>query len=188
VRRCARYARGVSAPSGPSPAEGAWPSRTELSREEQCVWRALLAVHARLVERLDEALRSTHGLSLADYDVLVALAEGPAGGLRMRELAGRVLLSPSGLTRRVDRLTARGLVARRLCPSDRRGSLAALTAEGATVLAAATPTHVGAVRRYVLDPLGPGGFARLGGALAGMSAALTEGQPLGPRVGRDPDR
>lgn len=79
------------------------------------------------------------GLDPSDYDVLVTLAEGPTEGLRPTELAERVLLTKSGLTRLVDRLEQRQLVERRLCAADRRGQLIALTAQGRGALRRAAP-------------------------------------------------
>lgn len=161
----------VTAEAQPTPTD---PRHGWLDPDEQRLWRQLLAVHSRLMCRLDEELRAGHGISLADYDVLVALAEAPGGALRMRELAGRVMLSPSGLTRRVDGLLGRGLVARQLCPSDGRGALATLTAGGRQLLAAAAPTHVGGVRRYLLDPLGPTTSPGLRRALGEIDRAIAE--------------
>src|SRR5262245_16025581 len=124
-----------------------------LDAEQQEAWRTLLRVHGRLLARLDAELQADHAISLPDYEVLVHLSEAPARQLRMAELADRLLLSPSGLTRRLDGLVRDGLVERLACPSDRRGSLAALTQTGLDRLEKAAPTHVAGVRRYVIDRL-----------------------------------
>ena len=115
-------------------------------------WMAFLHASTRLMERLDAELEG-HGLSLADYEILVHLSEEPAGELRMTELAARTLVSRSGLTRRLDRLVESGLVARRSCATDRRGVLAVLTPAGRKRLEEAAPTHVAGVRRHFLDQL-----------------------------------
>jgi DNA-binding MarR family transcriptional regulator len=146
--------------------ETAW-----LDARQDEVWRLLLSVHAKLLARLDDELRRGHELNLADYEVLVALSESE-GALRMTELAERVMLSPSGLTRRVDRLVGRGLVNRRACPSDGRGSLAAVTAEGWDKLRQAAPTHVAGVRRYLLDSVTPAGIEQLASGLRSVDEAL----------------
>lgn len=143
-----------------------------LGVEEQQTWRSLLCVQARLLARLDAELSREHGLSLGDYEVLVHLSEAAGRALRMTELAGRLALSPSGLTRRLDGLVREGLVARRACPSDRRGSLAELTEEGADRLRAAAETHVAGVRRYLFDPLGPAGVASLARGLKSVDSVL----------------
>jgi DNA-binding MarR family transcriptional regulator len=148
-------------------------SRLWLDPGEQEVWRRLLATESRLRDRLDRELRAEHGLSLGDYDVLVHLSEAPERCLRMSELAERLLLSRSGLTRRVDGLVSEGWVTRRACPDDRRGSLAQLTGLGFEVLKHAAVTHVAGVRRYLVDALEPvGGMAALGKGLEPVERAL----------------
>ena len=115
-------------------------------------WQAFLRASIRLMERLDAELAG-HGISLADYEILVHLSGEPAGELRMTELAARTLVSRSGLTRRLDRLVDSGLVERRSCPTDRRGVFAVLTDGGRARLEAAAPTHVEGVRRHFISQL-----------------------------------
>lgn len=115
-------------------------------------WQAFLRASIRLMDRLDAELDG-HGLSLADYEILVHLSGEAAGELRMTELAARTLVSRSGLTRRLDRLVDSGLVARRNCPTDRRGVFAVLTDEGRRRLKQAAPTHVEGVRRHFISQL-----------------------------------
>jgi len=115
-------------------------------------WQAFLRASIRLMERLDAELEG-HGVSLADYEILVHLSAEPAGELRMTELAARTLVSRSGLTRRLDRLVESGLVERRSCPTDRRGVYAVLTPAGRSRLEKAAPTHVEGVRRHFLSQL-----------------------------------
>src|SRR5437867_4159514 len=105
-------------------------------------WRALIAAHASLLRRLDRELEAEHGLSLAWYEVLLRLRRAPQGHLRMSDLAGSVFLTPSGLTRLVDRLEEAGLVQRVSCPTDRRVSWAAITDEGRARLRRASVTHL----------------------------------------------
>ena len=69
----------------------------------------------------------------------------------MAQLADGVLLSPSGLTRLVDRLEKTGLVRRESCPSDRRGFEAVITDDGRAVFNEARPTHLSGVRRRFLE-------------------------------------
>ena len=151
-----------------------------LSQEEQEVWRHLLAVECRLRERLDYELRTAHGLTLGDYDVLVHLSEAENGSLRMSELASRLLLSRSGLTRRLDGLVREGLVARKACPEDRRGALAELTGGGRDRLEQAAPTHVAGVRRYVIDALGD--LTVLAGGLDRIDAVLARSEGASPKT------
>jgi len=137
-------------------------------------WRTLIETHYRLAARLDAELQATQGMSLADYQVLVHLSEAPERSLRMAELADRLLLSPSGVTRRLDGLVKQGHVERRACPEDRRGSLAVLTPLGLARLVAAAPTHVAGVRRYVIDPLDRAQLEGLAAALSAVDSALSE--------------
>lgn len=132
---------------------------------EAQAWRALVIASARLKAVLDSELTAAHGLSFGDYEVLVVLSEATERRLRMSELAELLSLSPSGLTRRLDRLTRDGLVAREQCPVDKRGSYAVLTAEGLCRLEAAAPLHVEGVRRHFVGLLDRRQLEVLGTAL-----------------------
>ena len=127
-----------------------------LSPAELATWLGFLRTHARLVRELDDELRAAHDLPLSSYDVLVQLESAPEEGLRMSALADAVVLSRSGLTRLVDRLEADGLLERRDCPEDARGSYAALTESGRSRLDEARGTHLAGVRRLFLERLEPG--------------------------------
>jgi len=128
---------------------------TGLTSAEQLAWRGFLRAHATVVRALEADLQAEHELPLASYDVLVQLSESPERRLRMTELADRVLLSRSGLTRLADRLEREGLLTREPCPSDARGTLAVLTDAGLDRLREAWPTHLRGVRQQVLDRLTP---------------------------------
>jgi DNA-binding MarR family transcriptional regulator len=114
-------------------------------------WRAFLQAHVRLIRRLDEELQAAHGLSLAEYDALFQLTLSPTHRMRMSNLADRVLLSRSGITRLVDRLVADGMVERTVCPTDLRGAEAAITPAGTDRLRAAAVTHLEGIHRLFLD-------------------------------------
>ena len=124
-----------------------------LSSTELAAWRSFLRAHATVTRRLEAELVAEHDLPLASYDVLVQLSEAPSQALRMTELAERVLISRSGLTRLVDRLERDRLVARQACPDDARGTLAVLTDAGLARLQAALPTHLRGVAQHVTDKL-----------------------------------
>jgi DNA-binding MarR family transcriptional regulator len=113
-------------------------------------WEALIRAHANLVRALDDELQDAHGLSLGDYDVLVTLAAAPGSRLRMRDLADRVLLSRSGITRRVDRLECAGFVCREPAPDDGRSIEAVLTDAGRQLLRAAATTHLAGIEERFL--------------------------------------
>lgn len=110
-------------------------------------WRLFLEAHARVVNRLESELREEAGMPLTWYDVLVQLSEAPEHRLRMQELARRVLISKSGLTRLVDRLCAAGYLEREQDPEDGRGTLAVMTDAGARALRRAAPFHLAGIER-----------------------------------------
>jgi len=116
-------------------------------------WRTFLEAHARTTELLAQELKEAEGIALTWYDVLVQLSEADDHRLRMQELAERVLLSKSGLTRLIDRMERHQLVDRRTCPSDRRGTFAELTPDGLAMLRQAAPTHLRGVREHFADLL-----------------------------------
>jgi DNA-binding MarR family transcriptional regulator len=122
------------------------PARPDPERLE--AWRAFLRAHAVLTDTLDRELQAERELPLAWYDVLVSLAEADGDALRMRDLADRVMLSRSGLTRLVDRMASAGLVSRRPDPDDRRGTLACLTDAGLHTLRRAAPVHLRGVEEH----------------------------------------
>jgi DNA-binding MarR family transcriptional regulator len=120
------------------------------SPDELAVWRAFLRAHATLIRTLEAELGEADEIPLASYDVLVQLAEAPDRRLRMTELADRVLLSRSGLTRLVDRLERGGLVRREPCVDDARGMYAVLTDDGIDRLRSASRVHLaGVVEHFV---------------------------------------
>ena len=154
--------------------------RSPANEAELGAWRAFIQTHARLLHRLDEELQEAHGLSLAEYDALLQLVNAPERRLRMSVLADRVLLSRSGITRLVDRLAADGMVERFACPTDARGSMAAITALGVSRLRSASRTHLDGVRRYFLDVVSPEEQATIQRSLGRVSDGLK-----GPVLGAD---
>jgi DNA-binding MarR family transcriptional regulator len=119
-----------------------------LTEAELRAWQALLHAHHDVTDALDSELRAGHGLSMAAYDVLLRLARAPGGILRMSDLAVRVMMSPSGLTRAVDRLVDRGLVIRGRSEDDARVMLVQLTEEGRQILRQAARTHLRGIREH----------------------------------------
>ena len=143
-----------------------------LDELELRAWRSLLSAHRRLLQRLDAELQATQHMSASDYGVLVELSEAPDGAMRMSELADRLLLSPSGLTRRLDTLVEEGWIDRIRCDTDRRGSYAVLTPAGRARLEKAAPDHVEQVRRNFVELLSRTQLAQLADALE----AITDGE------------
>jgi DNA-binding MarR family transcriptional regulator len=124
-----------------------------LDEDEMRAWRGLVEVSADVHASLEAELMAGFGFREGDYAVLVNLSEAPERRLRMCDLAERLHLSPSGLTRRLDGLVRTGFVAREPSATDRRVTMAALTDAGYDALAAAAPVHVDGVRRHFLSHL-----------------------------------
>src|SRR5262245_35331860 len=101
-------------------------------------WQAFVRAFNAATRLSGSSLEGTT-LDPSEYDILVTLVQGPAEGLRPGELAERVLLTKSGITRLMDRVEKRGLIERRSCPTDRRGQLVVLTTEGRRLLRRVTP-------------------------------------------------
>ena len=134
-----------------------------LTGRELAAWRGMLETHSRMVAELDAELERDHGLPLTSYEVLMYLGDADGHKLRMGELADKLLLSRSGITRLADRLEGQGLIARERCTDDGRGFNALLTDAGRELLAVARPAHLAGVRRHFLDRLSPDEIEVLGG-------------------------
>ena len=126
------------------------------------VWRSFLRAHACVVAELEAELGAEAGLPLAWYDVLLQLAEAPNRRLRMAELAERVLLSRSGLTRLVDRLQAAGLVRREAVPTTRAALSPSLPTPGSNRLRTAAPVHLSGIQQRWLSHFSDDELVQLG--------------------------
>jgi DNA-binding MarR family transcriptional regulator len=140
-------------------------------------WRLFLKAHARLERMLDEDLRSAHDLTLAEYDAMLQLAESPTHRLRMHEIAERVVLSRSGVTRLIDRLVRDGLVERSHCSTDARGAEAVLTATGLDRLREAAPTHLRGISDHFLETMDATELAAVDRAMTAVLAGLGPDAP-----------
>ena len=124
-----------------------------LTEEEQRAWRGLLRMTSQLNARMNRQLLQDYGVSLADYDVLVALSEAPEGQLRVFEVADALAWEQSRVSHQLARMQRRGLIAREDCASDARGAFAVLTEAGHAAIERAAPAHVETVRQLVFDGL-----------------------------------
>lgn len=152
------------------------PSRGRPARaspEQVSAWQALARAFGAAGRAQESALAGTQ-LDAAEYDVLVTLAQAPPEGVRPSELAERVLLTKSGVTRLADRLEGRGLIERRACLSDRRGQYVALTPLGRRLLRRAAP----ALMRRLGEIMGGLSASELAG-LARSAARITEAATRG---------
>jgi MarR family 2-MHQ and catechol resistance regulon transcriptional repressor len=116
---------------------------TSQSSDERLTTMGLLFESAAGLRRLFHRQMEMSGATAnQSFDILIRLARSDGGQLRMSELATQASLTPSGLTRAVDRLQQQGLVTRRVCPDDRRGSFAQLTPAGQALMDRAIPDHL----------------------------------------------
>lgn len=130
--------------------------------EELAAWHGMLTLYSRIMRDLDRELLESHQISVREFDVLITLANAPDRRLRMSDLAQRVMLTPSGLTRLVDRLERARLAARQTDPGDARSFLAVLTDGGAERLDEARATHNAVIRNLFTDRLGREELKELG--------------------------
>lgn len=149
-----------------------------LDAAEMSAWHALIRAHSRVVRRLEAELEAEHGLTLPAYEVLAHLSEAPDWRLRMSDLAKHAVLTPSGLTRLVDKLSREGLVERQRCGADARVVYAVLTPAGMARLVAAYPTHVRGVREHYLDWLTATQQSALSEALADLAGSGLQASSL----------
>jgi len=125
-------------------------------------WRGMLRVQATVLRELERALLADHGFGVDAYGVLITLVSAPGGTLTIGELGERRNLSPSGVSRSVDRLAKTGLIERSANPADGRSLLVGLTPQGLARLRAAQVTHHKVVRGLLLDRLSERDLSRLG--------------------------
>jgi len=112
-------------------------------------WRALLAAHAAVVSRAEQALAAAGLPPLSWYDVLWAVRESPQRRVRLGQLAANLTISRGGMTKLLDRLEEAGLLRREPAPDDRRGTYAVLTAAGEAMLRRMWPAYAGVLAETV---------------------------------------
>lgn len=145
-----------------------------LDATQQRDWRTFVEGSIRLTDLLDRDLKAKHGLSMAEYEILVRLSEAPERRLRMAELAEFASQSRSRLSHTVSRLECKGLVSRDTCGADKRGVNAQLTDEGFAFLSKAAVDHVATVREYFVDVVDPDDLVAIGRAFAAVSAQVAK--------------
>lgn len=128
-------------------------------------WTRLLRAHASTTRLLSARLQSEHGLTVNDYEALYVLAHAEERRMRRVDLARRLVLTPSGVTRLLEGLEAAGLVERATCPTDLRVTYAQLTRAGAAKLEAASCSHVGSIRELMDEHFSPAELDQLVGLL-----------------------
>ena len=117
-------------------------TETIVRLEELEAWVSFLRAHSAITRELSVQLQREHGLTLNDYEVLLHLSRADGRRLRRVDLAERVLLTASGITRLLDGLQQAGFVCKETCASDARVSYAKLTDAGVEKLRSASTTHL----------------------------------------------
>jgi DNA-binding MarR family transcriptional regulator len=117
------------------------------------VFASLVTAHATLTRELSASLVANHGLTINDYGCLLLLSRAGEEGMRRIDLANELRLSPSGITRLLDRLEDQGLVGKGGCKEDARVSYAILTDDGLAKLKGAAPGHIEDIDRRLADVL-----------------------------------
>jgi DNA-binding MarR family transcriptional regulator len=113
-------------------------------------WISFLRSHAAITRQLSAELLREHGLTLNDYEVLLHLSHAEGGRMRRVDLAERIVLTASGITRLLEGLERSGFVCKETCASDARVSYAKLTDDGATKLRTAASTHLRGIDEFFL--------------------------------------
>lgn len=127
--------------------------RSFLSDEEELAWHGLLETHEALVRALDARLLAEHQLPLSAFEALIQIAHAEDGTISISDLAERIRLSPSQVSRLVIDLERRGLVQRHRSSTDARSTHAAITEAGQAELREAAPTYLSTIRAHLFDRL-----------------------------------
>lgn len=128
-------------------------TKQRVEEQHLAAWRGFITAHARIIDQINNELVASDCIPLHWYDVLVELFEAPEQRLRLHELADKVVLSRSGLTRLIDKLETANLLQRAPDPLDRRGSYAVLTAEGEKALRNAWPIYARGILHHFAQHL-----------------------------------
>src|SRR5215216_1974568 len=126
----------------------------ELQDDELGAWRAFLTAHALITRRISGDLAAEGLPDLTWYDLLWALYRQPERRLRVNELAREVVLSPTAMSRFVDRVEKAGCVRREPDPADRRALQIVITEAGVDLLQRMWPVYVDGIEAHFMTHLG----------------------------------
>jgi DNA-binding MarR family transcriptional regulator len=150
----------------------------EIADETLATWRAFLNAHAHVTRRIGRDLAAAGLPDLIWYDLLWALYRQPEHGLRVNQLAREVVLSPTAMSRFVDRVEAAGHVRREADPDDRRALRIVITDTGVELLRRMWPVYARGIETHFATHLGRSG--------PGMRAALERVAASSASGGSDP--
>jgi DNA-binding MarR family transcriptional regulator len=126
---------------------------SRVTQDEWDVWRAFFSMRKHLDLALERQLQHDAGISLSDYEILLALFQADDNQLRARELGTLVGWEKSRISHQVTRMERRGLVERTECDTDARGTWIAITSDGKRAILGAMSDHATNIRRYFFDIL-----------------------------------
>jgi DNA-binding MarR family transcriptional regulator len=149
-----------------------------LTAEQQRAWVAYMRVQLRMNYEMNRQLQGDSGLSLSDYDVLVALSDNAS--MRVSDLAARIGWERSRLSHQLRRMEERGLTRRRPSTEDGRTSHVELTDGGKDAITEAAPAHVDLVKRLFFEPLPENLLAPFTAALEHIHVNLNLNSTLPP--------
>ena len=128
---------------------------------EWATWRTFSSMRRQLDLALERQLQQQAGISGADYSVLITLFEAPDRKLRANELGAALAWEKSRVSHQVSRMEKRGLVERRECDTDLRGTWVGMTADGRRAVLSAMRDHGESLRRFFFDALTPDELAAI---------------------------
>lgn len=156
------------------------PKQEWLTPKQQRAWVAYMRVQLRMSYEMNRQLQADSNLSLADYDVLVALSGAKDEGMRVSDLAAQIGWERSRLSHQLRRMEERGLTERRPSADDGRITNVVLTPNGRQAIEEAAPRHVDLVRRLFFDPLPDNLLAPFTAALEHIHVNLNHNSSLPP--------
>ncbi|WP_145947278.1 MarR family winged helix-turn-helix transcriptional regulator [Paenibacillus sp. Y412MC10] len=160
----------------------------KLTEDELAAWRSFIKTHALIIDFIEKELATEKKVPLTSYDVLIALFEAPGKRLRMHELASKVVLSRSGLTRLVDRLEKQGLIVRERSDKDRRAAYAVLTREGKRELLKAWPIYARGIHDSFISGMNKEELATIHHILENIMSRLGKTSDLNTSITPDSTR
>jgi DNA-binding MarR family transcriptional regulator len=128
-----------------------------------------MGAHATLTRQLSTLLEEQYGLAMSEYEVLFLLSRQEDHSMRRIDLSREVRLSPSGITRMLDRLEATGMVEKGACAKDARVTYAVLTDTGMQKLRDCSPVHQAEIERVLGERLSDEEVETLGRLLERLS-------------------
>ncbi len=154
--------------------------RTQASSVVVTAWARLLRAHASATRELSAHLQAGHGLTINDYEALLLLSHAEDGAMRRVDLAGELLLTPSGVTRLLDGLQEAGYVCKGSCSTDARVTYAVLTDAGRRKLEEASRSHLAAVAELFGGRFSDDELATLADLLGRLPGAGGDGSGCSP--------